>query len=95
MAVEGAMKMDDWHFKIVIADIELHKVRTGAYPETLSDLKFISKEDLRAISGVSYTRLDTGYELNFARNRTAEQLPHYPKEFWQGLGLVRSNLKHD
>jgi hypothetical protein len=30
----------DQHFKTAISLIELHKIRTGGYPESLKDLKF-------------------------------------------------------
>lgn len=83
----------DQHFKTAISLIELHKVRTGSYPETLADLRFTGAWDQLAIASVEYKRLDTGYELNVVRGWVGRPKLSYPAEFWRGLGLQRSNLK--
>ena len=83
----------DQHFKTAISLIELHKIRFGAYPETLKDLQFMGDWDGIALSGVEYRRLDTGYELNLVRGAIGKPNVSYPPDFWKGLGLVKSNVK--
>jgi hypothetical protein len=86
-------KFGDQHFKTAISLIELHKVRTGAYPETLKDLKFTGEWDAIALAGVEYRRAENGYELNLTRGWVGKPEVTYPPEFWKGLGLVKSNVK--
>lgn len=86
-------KFGDQHFKTVISLIELHKVRSGAYPETLADLKFTGDWDQIALSSVEYKKLDSGYELNVVRGWVGQPDLTYPADFWAGLGLQKSNLK--
>jgi len=91
---EANQKFGDQHFKTAIALIELHKIREGSYPETLQDLRFIGDWDQIVFSSVSYTKLESGYELNLIRGWIGK--PNnldYPEEFWKGLGLQKSNLK--
>lgn len=90
---EADAKMGDQHFKTVIALVELHKTRSGAYPASLKELKFTGEWDALALSSVEYKKLDTGYELNVTRGWLAKPELQYPAEFWQGLGLARSNFK--
>ncbi len=84
----------DQHIKTSIALIELHKVRYGQYPEDLDDLKHLGGWDQLHLKNVEYRRLGDGYELNLTGgwSRAPSEL-EYPPDFWQGLGLVRSNLK--
>ena len=86
-------KFGDQHFKTAIALVELHKVRTGVYPEKLSDLQFTGDWDAIALGSVEYRRLDSGYELNVTRGWVGQPTITYPAEFWHGLGLAKSNLK--
>ena len=86
-------KFGDQHFKTVIALVELHKIRTGTYPNSLKDLKFTGEWDAIALGSVEYKKLEAGYELNVTRGWVAQPELAYPKEFWSGLGLVKSNLK--
>jgi hypothetical protein len=90
---EADAKFGDQHFKTVIALVELHKVRTGNYPAKLEDIQFTGDWDAIAISSVEYKKLEVGYEVNVTRGLVAKPEIAYPKEFWQGLGLARSNLK--
>src|SRR5688500_16926681 len=83
----------DQHFKTAISMIELHKLRFGTYPETLKDLQFMGDWDGMALSSVEYRRLGTGYELNLVRGVMGKPDLSYPREFWDGLGLVKSNVK--
>lgn len=91
---EADEKFGDQSFKTAISLIELHKVRTGSYPEKLQDLKFTGDWDPISINAVQYQRLADGYELNLKRGWISmpKQLS-YPSEFWQGLGLKQSNIK--
>lgn len=83
----------DQHFKTTIALIELHRIRNGAYPERLKDLQFRGAWDAIAINSVEYKKLESGYELNVTRGWMGEPTLTYPKEFWNGLGVMKSNLK--
>jgi hypothetical protein len=87
-------KFGDQGFKTAIALIELHKVRFGEYPEQLRDLQFTGDWDPIALRSVEYRRTGSGYELNLTKGWVS--MPSalaYPPSFWQGLGLVKSNLK--
>ena len=86
-------KFGDQHFKTTIVLVELHKARTGAYPESLKDLKFTGDWDAIALSAVEYRRLEQGYELNVLRGWMGKPEMAYPPEFWRGLGLAKSNVK--
>ena len=90
---ETDTKFGDQHFKTAISLVELHKTRTGAYPEGLKDLKFTGEWDAIALNSVEYRRLDTGYELNLTRGWVGKPEVSYPPEFWKGLGVVKSNVK--
>ena len=90
---EADAKFGDQHFKTAISLIELHKLRFGSYPETLKNLQFTGDWDGIALSGVEYRRLDKGYELNLVRGWVGKPSVSYPPEFWQGLGLVQSNVQ--
>jgi hypothetical protein len=92
--------MADWEFKKAIAQIELHKLRNGQYPNSLSELKFLSPMDSSMFKNVDYTRLDSVYELNLKMElvsldgkETRRIELKYPAEFWTGLGCVKSNVK--
>ena len=86
-------KFGDQDFKTAIALIELHKIRFGEYPASLKELKFVGEWDAIALDGVSYKRLDNGYELNAVKGWVGKPELKYPPEFWRGLGLVKSNVK--
>jgi hypothetical protein len=86
-------KFGDQHFKTVIALVELHKLRSGSYPEQLKDLRFTGDWDAIAINSVDYKRVAGGYELNVVRGWIGKPTLSYPPEFWRGLGLVKSNMK--
>jgi hypothetical protein len=82
----------DQHFKTAIALVELHRVRTGTYPSSLRDIKYTGDWDAIAINSVEYQKLDTGYQLNLTRGWLGKPEITYPPAFWQGLGVVKSNL---
>ena len=85
----------DQHFKTAIALIELYKTREGKYPASLDSLKYLGDWDKIIFSSVEYKRLNEGYELNLSNGWIGKPKElSYPDEFWNGLGLIRSNLKH-
>ena len=87
-------KFSDQHFKTAIALIELHKIRFGDYPATLDSLKYTGDWDQMIFTSVKYQKLDKGYELDLTNDLFGKpDSLEYPKEFWNGLGLVRSNMK--
>ncbi len=92
--VKGQMDdaFGDQNFKSAIALVELHRVRFGAYPDKISDLKFLGQWDQIYVSGVEYRKLDEGYELNVTRGWVGKPTLEYPAEFWQGIGLRKSNM---
>src|SRR5690349_10741594 len=90
----------DMEFKKAIGAIELHKLRNGAYPNSLAELEFLTAFDSSMTAYVEYTRLDSVYELNLKMEfpsldgkETKAVALHYPPEFWNGLGCVKSNVK--
>ncbi|MBP6730872.1 MAG: hypothetical protein KA149_02370 [Chitinophagales bacterium] len=87
-------KFADQHFKTAIAQIELYNKRYGHYPESLDSLTYLGDWDLMAITAVKYERLDTGYSLDadFGMVKGKPSNLNYPADFWQGLGLKKSNL---
>ena len=90
---EFDQKFGDQHFKTSIALIELHKVRFGEYPNSLSELKFAGEWDQIALASVRYKRVATGYELDVVKGWVGKPELSYPPEFWRNLGVVRSNMK--
>ena len=84
----------DQHFKTAIALIELYKVREGKYPPSLDSLKYLGDWDKIIFSSVDYKKLDEGYELNLTNGWIGKPKElKYPNEFWNGLGLRKSNLR--
>ena len=85
----------DQHFKTAVALIELHKIRYGAYPETVDEIKFTGDWDKIIYSSVSYEKKENGYTLIPTRGFIGKPNLSYPDEFYQGLGmqnrLVKSN----
>jgi hypothetical protein len=96
---EVQTSMADQTFRKTLGDIELHKIRYGKYPASLTEIKFLNKMDSMNFHSVEYHLLDSGYELNLIQKaaningRQTEITVVYPDEFWQGLGCVKSNLK--
>lgn len=85
----------DQNFKSAIAMIELHKVRYGSYPDQLSDLRFTGQWDQLWLSAVKYKKVADGYDLDVVRGWVGTPDLSYPPEFWHGLGLRKSNMRHD
>ena len=85
-------KFGDQSFKTAIALIELHKVRNGAYPEALSDIRYAGDWDAIGTNNVEYKRIGDGYELNITGGWIGKPNLSYPAEFWHGLGIVSTNV---
>jgi len=82
--------MSDMQFKSALNNIELYKLRTGSYPDSLGEITFVSDMDRGNFRMVEYTRLEDKYELNL--KVVAKGVEYYPDEFWTGLGCIRSNM---
>ncbi len=92
---ETNQKFGDQHFKTAISLIELHKVREGSYPKTLDSLKYLGDWDKIIFTSVKYTKLEVGYELDLVNGWIGKPKElSYPKKFWIGLGITKSNLKN-
>jgi hypothetical protein len=78
----------DQHLKTAVALIELHKVRFGKYPESLSNLKFTGQWDQIALQNVHYypngDRMK--YYIEVERSWVAKPDLKMPEGFWQGTG---------
>lgn len=78
---------DDQHYKTSIALIELYKIRNGAYPDSLNDIKFIGDWDNQFLFAATYKEAGVGYTLNLKNGGDKKIISHYPKEFWNGVGI--------
>jgi hypothetical protein len=78
----------DQNLKTAVALIELHKVRYGKYPESLSNLKFTGQWDQLALNSVSYypNKDHTAYYIEVERGWVGKPTLNMPKEFWKGTG---------
>jgi hypothetical protein len=82
----------DQHLKTTVALIELHKVRFGKYPGSLSELKFTGQWDQIALQSVRYyTNADrTAYYVEVERGWIGKPDLEMPAEFWHGTGYTTS-----
>jgi hypothetical protein len=78
----------DQHLKTTVALIELHKVRFGRYPASLSDLKFTGQWDQIALQNVFYCANSDGtaYYVEVQRGWIGKPRLEMPEEFWKGTG---------
>ena len=78
----------DQELKTAVALLELHKVRFGKYPSSLSDLKFTGAWDPIALQNVSYyPNADrTAYYIEVRRGWIGKPDLKMPDEFWRGTG---------
>jgi hypothetical protein len=67
-------------------------VRHGRYPATLDQLDFVGEWDRIALASVKYEPLPNGYALDLVRGWIGKPHVTYPREFWTGLGIRRSNV---
>lgn len=82
----------DQHLKTAVALIELHKIRYGKYPDSLSDLKFTGQWDQIASQSVRYyPNADrTAYYIEVERGWVGKPNLEMPPEFWRGTGYSPS-----
>ena len=83
----------DQCFKYAIALIELHKLRFGDYPSSLRDKEFhefIGTWNKSISQTLRYSKRNDGYELNLNSQKVVQL--EYPLEFWNGLGIVTTNV---
>jgi hypothetical protein len=82
----------DQHLKTAVALIELHKVRFGKYPGSLSDLKFTGQWDQIALQSVSYYPNSdyTSYYIEVETGWIGKPNLKLPDEFWRGTGYTTS-----
>lgn len=79
----------DQHLKTSVALIELHKTRTGEYPESLSDLQFTGQWDQIALQSVLYVCAEDRetYFLEVQRGWVGKPKLLMPEGFWKGTGF--------
>ncbi len=86
----------DQYLKTAVALIELHKVRNGHYPSTLSDLQYTGQWDAIALNKVFYQAsadLNSYYvEVSVGWMGKPENL-QMSEGFWQGTGYDKSLKK--
>src|ERR1700687_1319788 len=82
----------DQHLKTAVALIELHKVRFGKYPDSLSDLKFTGQWDQIALQSVRYDpNADrTAYYIEVETGWIGKPDLKMPDGFWRGTGYTTS-----
>jgi hypothetical protein len=82
----------DQHLKTAVALIELHKVRFGKYPGSLSDLKFTGQWDQIALQNVLYyPNADrTAYYIEVERGWIGKPDLEMSDAFWRGTGYSKS-----
>jgi hypothetical protein len=80
----------DQHLKTAVALIELHKVRFGTYPGSLSDLKFTGQWDQIALQNVRYypNANRTAYYIEVERGWVGKPHLKMQDEFWHGTGYT-------
>jgi hypothetical protein len=82
-------------FHRAISLIEMHKVRFGDYPENLSTsgvIQYLVSNDFKIFQSITrYQKNEIGYELNIGTEDSIKI--RLPMGFWQGLGLVKTNVE--
>lgn len=78
----------DQHLKTTVALVELHKLRTGRYPQSLAQLRFTGSWDLIALGNVRYVAAEDGasYYVEVERGWIGKPRLQLPAEFWRGTG---------
>lgn len=94
LADKANSQFADQHYKTAISLIELYNIRYGHFPQTLDSLTFLGEFDKIIFTSVKYELLDTGYRLDavYGIIKGKPSNLEYPKEFWQGLGIRKSNI---
>lgn len=68
----------------------------GDLLQDVPNAKYIEAKDVErtiALSSVEYKKLAEGYELNVVRGWVGTPELNYDANFWQGLGLKKSNVQ--
>ncbi|MCU0727131.1 MAG: hypothetical protein MUE73_15320, partial [Planctomycetes bacterium] len=91
ISAEADLVFGEQHLKVVVALLELHKVRYGRYPDTLGDLKFIGPWDEMALGNVDYWPAAdrSAYYVEVRCGFSGRPDLEMPEEFWQGTGFTR------
>jgi hypothetical protein len=78
----------DQHLKTAVALIELHKLRYGKYPDSLSDLKYTGQWDQIALNSVRYIPNEerSAYFIEVKIGWIGKPRLDMPEEFWRGTG---------
>ncbi len=85
-------KFGTQNFVSAVSIIELHKLRNGAYPESLEELEFLGEWDGIWLSAVRYEKSGDGYNLYLERGWAGKPSLEFPVKFKQGLGIKQSNV---
>jgi hypothetical protein len=82
-------KFGDQNLKTTVALVELHRLRYGSYPPTLSSLRFTGDWDAIALGSVSYCAAEDrqSYFVEVRRGWVGKPDLTPPPEFWQGTGF--------
>ena len=81
------------NFVSAISIIELHKLRNGAYPESLDELEFLGPWDGIWLGAVRYEKTEAGYNLFVERGWANKPNLEFTEKFKQGLGIQQTNVK--
>ncbi len=81
-------KFGDQYLKTVVSLVEMHKLRNGTYPDSLSELKYVGDWDRIGIQNVNYYTncVHTKYYVEVTRGWAAKPKLVMEVEFWQGTG---------
>jgi hypothetical protein len=83
-------RFGDHYFKTVLSLVELHRIRTGSYPEDLNQLEYPSDWDGLAIQSVEYFTNDkrNAYCIRVLDGWSGPPADlAYPPEFFKGTGF--------
>jgi hypothetical protein len=86
----------DQYLKTAVALIELHKVRYGRYPQSLSEIRFTGGWDQGSLICVRYYAAPDGskYCVEVVHGWMGKPSLEYPPEFWQGTGYSPNLCPH-
>lgn len=92
--IPGAdQKFGKQNFVSAVSIIELHKLRSGEYPENLKEPEFLGDWDGIWLSAVRYEKSGSGYNLYLERGWNSKPALELPEKFKQGLGIKNTNVK--
>ncbi|MCG7562387.1 hypothetical protein [Pseudoalteromonas sp. McH1-42] len=86
-------KFGKQNFVSAVSIIELHKLRNGHYPGSLSELEFLGDWDGIWLSAVRYERNGEGYNLYLERGWAGKPTLAFPVKFKAGLGIKETNVQ--